>query len=304
MTDTAIPPELAEPLRRAERLAKWQTFWTVTVVAVMASVMGQSQTMKTAFIEDMLGFVPPIAFLIALRLERRVPSRWFPFGFQRAGGLGFLVSSVALAAVGVLLLWDATATLIAAEHASVGSMRLFGQDVWLGWLMMGAQGYALIPPLIIGRMMLPLARELNDKQLHTDALMNKANWLTGAAGIGGIAGLGLGYWWADAAAAAIISLDIIKDGFGALRAATAELIDGTPRALVDHDLADDAQALQTALEERFPGATVRLRETGRVIRAEVHGASPPPGPVDPKDYWPGDPKRAWRLVQVAFVPNR
>ena len=58
------------------------------------------------------------------------------------------------------------------------------------------------------------------------------------------------------------------------------------------------------MSEQFPGATVRLRETGRVIRAEVHGATAPQTHVDPEHYWPGDPERAWRLAQVSFAPGK
>jgi cobalt-zinc-cadmium efflux system protein len=145
-----LPPEIRAALKRAERLEWWNIFWTISIIAVMGLVLGQSQTMKTAWIEDTLGLVPPIAFLIAARMERRGErSRKFPFGFERVNGLGFFLAAVALAATGALLLWDSAMTLVAAEHATVGSVRIFGHDIWLGWLMIGAQIYAMIPPMII-----------------------------------------------------------------------------------------------------------------------------------------------------------
>lgn len=298
----SLPPHLRETLKRAERLEWWNIFWTITIVIVMGLVLGQSQTMKTAWIEDTLGLVPPIAFLIAARMERRgKPSRKFPFGFERVNGLGFFLAAVALAATGALLLWDSAMTLVAAEHATVGSVRILGRDIWLGWLMIGAQIYAMIPPMIIGRKELPLAEKLADKLLHTDALMNKANWMTGAAGVAGIVGLALGWWWADSVAAAFISFDILHDGWKAIHSSTAELVDGTPRALASADIAEEAKALEAALKERYPNAMIRLRETGRLIHAEVHGCLPDE-PFDPDDHWPGDAERNWRLAQISFVP--
>jgi divalent metal cation (Fe/Co/Zn/Cd) transporter len=298
-----LPPALCETLRRAERLEYWNIFWTVTIVIVMGLVLGQSQTMKTAWIEDTLGLIPPIAFLIAARMERRgKPSRKFPFGFERVNGLGFFLAAVALAATGALLLWDSTMTLIKAEHASVGSIEIFGHTIWLGWLMIGAQIYALIPPMIIGRKELPLAKELADKLLHTDALMNKANWMTGAAGVAGIIGLGLGWWWADSVAAAIISFDILHDGLKAMRSSTAELVDGMPRGLASADISEEAEALEKALMEAYPNATIRLRETGRLIRAEVEGCLPDE-PFDVNGHWPGKTERNWRLAQISFIPS-
>ncbi|AHE52861.1 hypothetical protein NX02_05620 [Sphingomonas sanxanigenens DSM 19645 = NX02] len=290
-------------MRRAVRLEWWNIAWTISIVGVMGLVLGQSQTMKTAWIEDMLGLVPPAMFLIAARFEtRHGRSARFPFGFERVNGLGFFVAAVALTAVGAFLLYDAAMTLVTAEHATVGSVRLFGHDIWLGWLMMGAQIYAIIPPLIIGRKELPLAEALQDKLLHTDALMNKANWMTGVAGLAGIVGLGLGWWWADSVAAAAISFSVLNDGINALRSSTAELVDGAPRRLSSADLSEDAEAVKASLETAFPGAEVRLRETGRLIRAEVHGTLPPAEALPPSTYWPNEEDRAWRLAQVSFVP--
>jgi cation diffusion facilitator family transporter len=300
-----FPPDIRDAMRGAERLQWWKIGWTVSIVAVMGLTMGQSQTMKTAWVEDLVSLVPSVAFLVAARMERRgARSKRFPFGFERANGLGFFLAAVALAATGALLLYDSVMTLVHVEHATVGSVRLLGHDIWLGWLMLAAQLYALVPPLIIGRKELPLAETLSDKLVHTDALMNKANWMTGAAGIAGVVGLGLGWWWADSVAAAVISLDIINDGVKALRSSTAELIDSAPRALSSPDLSDDAQALKARLQARYPAADIRLRETGRRIHAEVHGAAGPQEPIDAPDLWPAGEERLWRLAQIAFVPPR
>lgn len=303
MTGGSLPEELQDAMRRAVRLEFWNIFWTSTVIVAMGLVLGQSETMKTAWFEDSLGLVPPVMFLISAKLELRGGrSTRFPFGFDRVNGLGFFIAAIALTAVGALLLINAVMALAAAEHATVGSIVIFGQDIWLGWLMLAAQAYSLVPPMIIGRKELPLAETLNDKLLHTDALMNKANWLTGAAGLAGVVGLGLGLWWTDSVAAALISLDIINDGFKALRSSTAELVDGAPRGLSSAELSEDAQELCARLRNEFPGATIRLRETGRLIRAEVHGIHPPDPCRPPRHYWPGPAERAWRLGQVSFIP--
>jgi len=54
------------------------------------------------------------------------------------------------------------------------------------------------------------------------------------------------------------------------------LIDGSPRALSNPKLSGDALKLEVRLHDEFPEATIRLRETRRLIRAEVHGVHPPP----------------------------
>ncbi|KQT31039.1 cobalt transporter [Sphingomonas sp. Leaf412] len=299
-----VPAALETAMHRAERLEWWSIGWTISVIAVMGAAMGSSQTMKTAWIEDCLSLIPPIVFLISARIERRPPSARFPSGFARASSLAFAIAATALVALGATLLVDSALSLVAQEHATVAGVELFGREIWLGWIMIAAQVYSIIVPLVLGRLKLPLARQLNDKTLMTDAMTQKANWMTGIAGIGGVIGIGLGYWWADALAAGLISLDILNDGIRALRDASAELIDGAPRALDSDEIAADAVLLHAALSARFPGAEVHLRETGRVIGAQIVGAVPPDGTLDPAEYWPGATNRAWRLDHISFVPPR
>ena len=295
------PPEIREDMAAARRLEWWNIGWTLTYVAVLGLAMGSSQAMRTAWIEDMLGLIPPLAFIIGERYERRAANARFHYGYDRVNGLGFLVAAVALAAVGLFLLKDALTALIAQEHVTVGTTRLFGQDIWLGWFMLAAQAYACIPPAIIGHKELPLANRLRDKLIHTDAKMNKANWQTGVAGFVGIALLGFGWWWADSVAAAIISFGIIWDGWRALKVALAELNDGIPHDLEGGLREKDARAIEKALKKQFPGAKVLLRETGRDIRAEVVGAAPPKGfDVDKLEI--DDLACRWRLDSIAFRP--
>ena len=296
-----IPREIEADLKRARRLEWWTLGWMASVILFMFLVMGSSQAMRTAWIEDVLSLVPAIVFLIGARLERKRSNRRFPHGFHRVHSLGFLVSAVTLTAVGALLLVESVMTLAKREHVTIPPIDLFGQHIWLGWLMVAALLYSVVPPMILGRMKLPVAKRLQDKVLHTDAMMQKADWMTGLAGVAGVVGLGLGFWWADALAAALISLSILKDGVTALRTSTAELIDGAPRALDRDELAADAEALKRALHDRYPGADVRLRETGRFIHAQL-GQARPEAEVRLAEIWPGDPDRAWRFAQLSFVP--
>lgn len=291
-------------MRRAERLEWWSIAWTISVIVVMGAAMGSSQTMKTAWIEDCLSLIPPAVFLISARVERRPANARFPNGFARVPSLAFVIAATPLTALGSTLLVDSAMSLVSQEHATVAAVHIFGKEIWLGWIMVAAQVYSIVVPVVLGWLKLPLAKQLNDKTLFTDAMTQKANWMTGIAGIGGVIGIGLGYWWADAVAAGLISLDILNDGIRALRAASAELVDGAPRALDSDDIAEDASALHAVLDARFPGAEIHLRETGRVISAQIVGATPPDDTLDVRDYWPGDPDRAWRLGHISFVPPR
>lgn len=296
--EASLPPELEDEARKAVRLELWTIFFLVTIVIVMFFAMGASQAMKTAWIEDALSLLPPILFLVAIRLERRSPNPAFPFGYHRFGSLAFFAAACALAAMGGYLLYEAIVTLIKQEHPTIGSVNILGRDIWLGWLMIAALAYSVLPPVILGRMKKRPAHRLADKILHTDSNMNAADWQTGVAGIAGIIGIAFGFWWADAAAAGIISFSILKDGFKNVRIAFAELLDSAPRKLDSSDTHPAVEKIRGELERRYPGTEVRIRETGRHMRAVIVPALNAELDQDLRDEIAGS-EDGWRLIEMA-----
>src|SRR5690606_32692628 len=152
-------------------------------------------------------------FLIASRIALRPPTERFPYGHHRAVSIAFLCGSLALFAMGAWLLGDAVVKLVKTEHTTIGGIHLFGHTFWSGWLMLPTLVWSALPAVLLGRLKLPLAKKIHDKVLFADSQMNKADWMTAAAAMVGVVGVGLGFWWADAAAAACISFSILRDGF-------------------------------------------------------------------------------------------
>jgi cation diffusion facilitator family transporter len=297
---SGLPQPIVHDMHRAKRLEWLTLIWMSSVVAVMFVAMGSSQAMKTAFLEDLLSLIPAVTFLIAARLEPMRPTEKYSYGFVRVNSLAFLASAVVLTMMGAWLLFDGVIGLVKAEHPTIGPITVFGETVWLGWVMIVALTYSVFPPVILGHLKKPVSHRLRDKVLHTDALMQKADWMTGLAGIAGILGVGLGYWWADSAAAAFISLSILWDGLTNMRTASAELLDGAPRELKGPAISQEAKRLHARLQKRWPEATVRLRESGRYMMASVEGVADP-GPLPSAGELMGDDP-AWRLARLSFVP--
>lgn len=266
-----FPPDKVPLLRRAIQLEWLSVVYFLSAITFTALVMGQSQAMKTAWVDDMLGLVPPIAVLIAARVRRRSACTAYPYGYHRCVTIAFLVAAVSLLAVGLLLLVENGRALVEVRHPTIGTVEALGHQIWLGWLMLAALLWSGVPSIFLGRAKLRLARKLHDKALLSDALMNKADWMSALAAVLGVLGVGLGYWWTDAVAAIVIALDITHDGWKNLRAVIADLLDRKPR-LVDDDGWDPLpETLERALE-RLPWvqhATVRLRENGHVFFGEA-----------------------------------
>jgi divalent metal cation (Fe/Co/Zn/Cd) transporter len=149
--------------------------------------------MKAAWWEDLLGLLPPAAFLLSDRFRDRDPTPHFPYGFHRVTSLAYLSAALALFALGGYILYDSVAKLLRFEHPPIGMVEPLGLGpVWLGWLMIAALAWSAIPSVFLGLAKLPLAAQLHDKVLYADARMNRANWMTAGAAIVGILGIGVG----------------------------------------------------------------------------------------------------------------
>ena len=278
---TELPPDQARALRRAVRLERLMIAYLVTAVILVYLVMGSSQAMKVAWVEDMLSLIPPVSFLVAARMAGRPPSPEHPYGYHRAVGVGHLVAATALTSMGLFLIWDSASGLLKAEHPPVGLIEIAGFTVWSGWLMIAVLAYTGIPPVLLGRAKMPLARTLHDRVLYADADMNKADWMTAAGAVVGVLGIGVGLWWADAVAALFISGSIVHDGVRNLRVAVIALMDARaadvegrePHPLV-RELDEHLGALPWVAQVRS-----RVRDEGHVFHVEsfvvpVAGASP------------------------------
>ncbi|BDI22925.1 cation transporter [Herbiconiux sp. L3-i23] len=267
---TELPAEQKKALADAARL-EWLTIgFLVVTVTLVYLVLGSSQAMRAAWIEDLLSFLPPIAFLIASRVIRKRPTEEHPYGFHRATGIAHLVAAVSLLVMGGYLLVDSTIKLITAEHPAIGGIELFGQTIWLGWLMIGVLSLTVVPPVLLGRAKLKRAEALHDKVLYADADMNKADWQTAAAAIVGILGIGLGLWWADAAAAILISASIAWDGVKNVRAAVSALIDTWAKTFDDsepHPVGGRIDEVLSSLSW-VAAARSRVRDQGHVFHVE------------------------------------
>ncbi|MBC3539313.1 cation transporter [Rufibacter sediminis] len=271
MSRFEYPEELQPVFKKAKKLEWITVAYLISTALVVFFTMGNSQAMKTAYFEDLLSLTPSVSFLIASRIFHKKPNKDFPYGYHRVVGIAYLCSALALFAVGAFLIFDSASTLIKQEHPTIGIKVIFGHEIWLGYLMIGAMLYSTIPAMILGHLKLPLAKKLHEKNLYTDADMNKADWMTGAAAIPGIIGIGMGWWWADSVAAIIISLDIIKDGYKNLKQAVFDLMNQIPKTVDDQETDPLLLEIEHKLKHQpwVKEHTFRLREEGHIYMGEA-----------------------------------
>ena len=306
VADLEMPADKAKTHRTAVKLEWITLIYLITAVFFIYVTLGASQAMKAAWLEDLLSLVPPIAFLVGSRIRQRRPNDRFPYGYHRAVTLAYFVASLALFAMGLFITYDSVMKLIAFEHTPIGLVQPWGEPIWLGWFMLPALVWSALPAFVLGRMKLPLARELHDKVLFADAEMNKADWMTASAAAIGVIGIGLGYWWLDPIAAIFIALNITHDGLENMRRATSDLIDKRP-TLVDKDQDDPLTArLETELEKLdwVKEARVRLREEGHVYFGEAFVIPNDEQPLTDRIADASDRMKQldWRLHDLVIAP--
>jgi divalent metal cation (Fe/Co/Zn/Cd) transporter len=162
---------------------------------------------------------------------------------------------------------------------------------------MGAMTLTAIPPILLGRAKIPVAKLLHDKPLYADADMNRANWLTNGAGVIGLTLVAWGFWWGNSLAALLISVDILRDGLTSVGRSLSDVMDHHPVDLetdkqdpIVGDVERAVRALPFVADQR-----ILLREHGRYLFAEIF--------IRPNvRRLPDDVTEASRAVRQAVMP--
>lgn len=267
-----FPKNLKKIFNQALRYEWISLFYMISASIFSGIVISNSQTMKTIWIEDTLGIIPPLSFLITSKIITWRANRNFPYGFHKSTGIAYLSSSLALFILGFYLLIDGLHVLIKADHPTIPTITVLNHSVWLGNLMLIALLWSSIPSTILGYIKIPLAEQLNDKILYADSRMNKASWMSGFASIFGIIGIGFGFWWADAAIGILISINIIFDGFKNVKQSILDLIDEIPKLPgknITDPLIKEVHDL-IGKEKWIKSIKSRFRDDGHVFFGEIY----------------------------------
>lgn len=266
-----LPEKQQETMRKAVRLEWISVGFLIATVALVGVVAGQSQAMRSAWVEDLLSLVPPLVFLFASRIIRLAANRKQPYGYHRAIAVGHQVAALALLMMGGLLVVESVSSLIRQDKPPIGLVIIWGHDIWSGWLMIAVMAITTIPMVSLGRKKMRLAEELHDKLLFADADMSKADWGTAVATSVGILGIGIGLWWADAAAALVVSVSIVKDGITNIKAAVSGLSDARATRFDNsgvHPLTQEVENFARTVEW-VSEARARVRDQGHIFHTEM-----------------------------------
>lgn len=272
--------ELKAGFKKMRRLAWLSLVYQIGATVVVGLSAGSSQAMKTEWIENALSIIPITGVLLTYNTENKPPEKPHPFGHHRSGTIAFLAAAFALAGVGTYLFVDSLINLIYSEYPSIGGITLFGYTFWHGWLMIAVMATTVVPQVFLARAKIPVAKLIHDKPLYACAGMNRANWITNGAGVVGLGLVAYGFWWGDSLAALIISLDVMRDGYGNVVKSLSDVMDRQPVDLETgrrHPIVDEVARVLRALPFVADERTL-IREHGRYLFAEIF--------IEPNDQMP------------------
>lgn len=304
-----FPKQQRKVFAQATQLVRILVLATSISAVLFYLVKGKSSAMQAAWLESLVTLLPAMIFLITSQFSRRFPSGRFPYGFHRAPSVGYLGGSVVLLVAGAYIVLSSVFSLAQAPPPAIGIAVILGEPLWLGWLMLPVLLYDMIAMSMLGKAMLPLGEQVHDKQLHAIAEMAKADWLSDAAAMVGVIGIGFGIWWLDGVAAIVIGVDVTKDGISNTRRAVEDLMDATPttvdRKQVESTVPEVAEYLRSL--PWVDDASVRMRDEGHAIFGEGF-VVPKPGTADLVDKLHEASEHVarhhWKMAELSIVPVR
>ena len=300
-----LPGDVQPQMKRGEVLAVVMIAYLILDIVVLYLLMSGSSSVLALIVEDGLELVPPVAFLITAHTRRKSPSPRYPYGYHRAVTLGSFAAAVALLVFGLVLLLFSARALVQSTHPTVGSVELFGQLVWRGWLVLLWLIPGSIFPFWLGRTLLGPSQKTNNKVLYETARMLVADWQTSGAAAIGIAGIAFGVWWLDPVAAIFISLSIVSDGIRNTRRTGGDLMDRMPTKIGSDEVVELVRSIEQLAEgtDWVHDVEVRLREEGVVYSGDVLVAASKDVDIEQLDELGARIREIdWRLREVLVVP--
>lgn len=269
--DFEFPSKLIPHFQKAKTLEWLSIAYLLSIIVLEYLVMGNIQTMKAVWLEDMLSLIAPISFLITAKIYMLPVTPRFPYGFHSAVKVAFLLGSAALMTIGLFLFIDSLSVLLHEHKPSLPYFQFRQYQIWVGYLIILIMFYKIIAPFFLGIYKIRLAKELHDKTLFVDGHTNRADWLAAIGAILGIIGISLGWWWSDALIAMIVSLDIFYDGFNNTKHAIYNLMDETPTEINGQNIDPLVSMILIYLKSLtwVKEVQLRVREDGHVYFGEA-----------------------------------
>ena len=193
----------AQHLRRAVQLSVLSIAWSASVgsVAVYSALASGSLSLLGFGADAVIDAAASIALVWRFLVESRDPER-----ASRVERTAERVVGLALVVLAVYLALASLRAIAAGTHPDASSFAVV--------LLLAS--IVVLPPLAIAKRR--VAASLSSGALRADSLLTAAAALLAAISLASLAAVqAFGVWWADAAAALVVSLVVLREGWSSLR---------------------------------------------------------------------------------------
>ena len=237
------------------RMALWISFGVLVVTAVLQGIvvwLSSSVALLGDTLHNIADALTTFPILIAFALARRAANDRFTYGYGRAEDLAgvFVVAMIALSAA--VAAYEAIQRLLHPEPIS----HLLA--------VAGAALVGFVGNEVVARYRIRVGRQIGSAALIADGLHARTDGFTSLAVLLGVAGVALGWDWADP----VIGLAITVALLGVLRSAAVQVGERLMDA-VDPDLVARARTAISGVEGVTSVDSLRLRWIGHTLHAEA-----------------------------------
>jgi cation diffusion facilitator family transporter len=189
---------------------------------------------------------------LAFWLERKAPSRRYPYGYGRAEDLAGVFICLAIAVSALVAGWVAVERLIDPRPVN-----------HLGWVA-AAGGVGFVGNELVARYRIRVGRRLGSAALVADGLHARTDGFTSLAVVGGALGVAAGWSRADPVVGLLITVVLVNILRQAARDIFRRLVDS-----MDPELVEQVETVLASVEGVQQVETVRIRWVGHELHADA-----------------------------------
>src|SRR5579864_3234490 len=237
----------------------------LTIAKAVVGLSTGSLALLSEAAHSLIDFAATLMTYFAVRVADKPADREHHYGHGKVESVAALAETALLFVLSGVVLWEAT-------------QRLFGGHI----AVVEATGAAFVVILISiaidllrARVLRRVAQRTSSQALAADALHFSSDMWSSTAVLVGLAGVKLGYAWADSAAAIVVALFVCLAGWRLGRRTIDTLTDTAPEGVADQIAAIALRVGNVASVDR-----VRAREVGATLFGQIDVSASRTLPLD------------------------
>ena len=224
-------------------------------VKIVAGYLGHSQALIVDGVHSLSDLLSDILVIFASHHAHQKPDAEHPYGHGRFETAATLALGILLILVGIGIGWDSVERLLLDEEAEIPAM-----------LALYAAGFSILANEALYWYSIIVARKIKSKMLEANAWHHRSDAVSSIVVLVGILGTQFGIHNLDSIAAVIVSLMIVKIGWGLGWSALEELVDKS----LDEDQVKEVNEIIDTVDGVRELHMLRTRKSGHQSAADVH----------------------------------